>query len=324
MADQSDNLQPTIGELRGFSPGTIGGLSNLIMRSHTVLSAVLWCVLSPALSWAQAQLENPAHHSRVSGLRVISGWACQAETVTIRVNGGPAMRMFYGSERMDTLAVCGHHRTGFFFMVNWNLYDRGEHRVELLVDGVVAGVHTITVQHYGEEFMRGVEGSWRVEWPEPGTWTTFAWNEASQNVEIVAVEYQEAPEPEPDPPALAALRGRWHLRVPTFEVVRSWRVDTLVGTRSFQGSQTTESGDTITHTGGYLEDLNPRLVEAYGYDFYFSLEVTGAPYISCTIYIFSFVEQTTTEGMAWYYHNTGGRACGTGGTPRPASATVSR
>ena len=65
------------------------------MRRITVLSLVpvLFLFVLPIVSaqhvWAQATLENPQPGSFQSGIGVISGWACEAQTIEISFDGGP-------------------------------------------------------------------------------------------------------------------------------------------------------------------------------------------------------------------------------------------
>ena len=65
-------------------------------------------------------LENPGPASFQSGLGVISGWVCAADTVEIELNGVPH-EAAYGTERADTQGACGDSDNGFGLLFNWNL-----------------------------------------------------------------------------------------------------------------------------------------------------------------------------------------------------------
>ena len=87
-------------------------------------------------------LENPGPNSFQSGVGVISGWVCEADTVEIAIEtaAGEVMRLeaAYGTERLDTAAVrkdgtviCGDTDNGFGLAVQlepaggWRTYGRG-------------------------------------------------------------------------------------------------------------------------------------------------------------------------------------------------------
>ncbi len=52
-------------------------------------------VLSPP-GWA-ALIELPASGGTASGIGIVSGWKCEAGTLTVRFNGGNPLEMPYGS-----------------------------------------------------------------------------------------------------------------------------------------------------------------------------------------------------------------------------------
>ena len=61
-------------------------------------------------------LENPGAASFQSGIGLISGWTCDADEVEITLNGEP-QEAAYGTERLDTEAVCGDTDNGFGLLV---------------------------------------------------------------------------------------------------------------------------------------------------------------------------------------------------------------
>lgn len=144
------------------------------MSSLLRLCAVL-CALAPALAHA-AVLENPGNNQPYSGIGVISGWKCAATgPITVRIDGGPAIRMVYGSERGDTKEtpagepICGDTNNGFLAIFNWALLDAGEHTAVAYDNGVEFDRSTFEVGTLGEEFVTGARAEVRVEdFPSPG------------------------------------------------------------------------------------------------------------------------------------------------------------
>lgn len=141
-------------------------------------------------------LGNPRHNSSQSGIGLISGWVCEAETVEIEIDG-ESYQAAYGTERLDTAfaldgtMICGDTDNGFGLLVNWNRFGEGEHTVVAFVDGVELGRATITVTTLGEEFPKGLEGEYVLEgFPHPGTSVVVRWEESLQN--FVIIEYLPA------------------------------------------------------------------------------------------------------------------------------------
>ena len=57
-------------------------------------------------------LENPGLDSHQSGIRVVSGWVCNAEEIELEIGEtGPQMAA-YGTARVDTAATCGDTDNG--------------------------------------------------------------------------------------------------------------------------------------------------------------------------------------------------------------------
>ena len=133
-------------------------------------------------------LENPGPNSFQSGIGVLSGWVCEGAEVVIELNGAgqPAA---YGTERLDTLEMCGDTDNGFGLLFNWNLLGDGAHTVVALVDGMELGRATVQVTTLGVEFLRDVEGECVVEdFPMLGETVLLEWQQNSQNFVITDVE----------------------------------------------------------------------------------------------------------------------------------------
>ena len=135
-------------------------------------------------------LENPGADSFQSGIGVISGWVCEAETVEIEIEPeqGEVQRQpaAYGTERVDTEDDCGDTDNGFGLLFNWNLLGDGEHEVVALVDGIELDRATVTVTTLGKEFLREGTGTCTVEdFPTRDKTVTLAWQQTQQNFVIV-------------------------------------------------------------------------------------------------------------------------------------------
>ena len=129
-------------------------------------------------------LDNPQPDSPRSGISVLSGWLCAADSVTFEVDGEYTLEAAYGTERADTAGECetGQIKTGFGLLYNWNLLGPGEHTVSLVVDGVPLETFPISVTTLGEEFPRGVTGETTLEdFPTPGETVRLVWQESQQN-----------------------------------------------------------------------------------------------------------------------------------------------
>ena len=136
-------------------------------------------------------LGNPRHLSSQSGIGVVSGWVCEAETVEIEI-AGESYLAAYGTERLDTAyapdgtRICGDTDNGFGLLVNWNRFGEGEHTVVAFVDGVELGRATITVTTLGAEFPRGLEGEYVLDgFPDSESAVVIRWEESLQNFVII-------------------------------------------------------------------------------------------------------------------------------------------
>ena len=134
-------------------------------------------------------LENPGHNSFQSGVRVLSGWVCDADTVELEIGTAGRQVAAYGTERLDTAGACGDTDNGFGLLFNWNLLGEGEHDVVAYVDGIELGRATVRVTTLGQEFLRGVVGECMAEdFPMLGETVTLEWQQNSQNFVITEVE----------------------------------------------------------------------------------------------------------------------------------------
>ena len=141
----------------------------------------------------QAILGNPAPGSFQSGVGVLSGWVCEADTVELvfeTATGEPfTEEAGYGTERGDTEGVCGDTDNGFGLLFNWNRLGGGQHTVRAYADGEAFGHSTFTVTTLGEEFAEDLAQTHEIEdFPAEGQTTTVEWQRGQQNFVITAVQ----------------------------------------------------------------------------------------------------------------------------------------
>ena len=137
----------------------------------------------------EGYLENPGPNSFQSGIGVLSGWVCEADTVELAIGTAGRQVAAYGTERLDTEEACGDTANGFGLLFNWNLLGEGEHEVVAFVDGEELGRATVRVTTLGQEFVRGAEGECMVaDFPMTGETVTLEWQQNSQNFVIIETE----------------------------------------------------------------------------------------------------------------------------------------
>ena len=171
-------MNSDFGALRGLQPDDIEGAMALYG--------------GPGPDAVVGFLENPRHNSSQSGVGMVTGWVCEAETVEVEINDSPQPQIAaYGTERLDTEKDCGDTDNGFGLLLNWNRLGEGEHTITVFVDGQELGRSTITVTTLGEEFPKGLEGEFILDgFPHPGTSVVVRWEESLQN--FVIIEYVPA------------------------------------------------------------------------------------------------------------------------------------
>ncbi len=136
-----------------------------------------------------ASLESPQQGSFESGIGLIRGWVCDAETVEIQLNDEPRQQVAYGTTRNDTLIVCGRSDTGFGLTFNWNNIGAGTHPLVAFADGEEFGRAEFTVTTLGVPFLVGASGEYRLDgFPEQSRDINVRWSEAHQNFVIAGVE----------------------------------------------------------------------------------------------------------------------------------------
>ena len=135
------------------------------------------------------QLENPGPASYQSGIGVLSGWVCEATTVELELGALGRQTAAYGTERLDTLDVCGDADNGYGLLFNWNLLGDGEHAVVAYVDDVELGRAAVRVTTLGAEFVTGAAGACVVpDFPAAGRTVSLTWQQSRQNFGLVALD----------------------------------------------------------------------------------------------------------------------------------------
>ena len=148
--------------------------------------AVLGLVLAlSSVGWAD-RIEVPAQDSTVSGIGILSGWKCEAGTLTVRFNGEAPLEILYGSSRGDTLDVCGDSDNGYVLLVNYNLLGEGQHTAVVYDGGVEFDWVEFTVVTPGVEFLLGVSGAGTIRLSD-GQRARVEWSEGTQG--FVAREF---------------------------------------------------------------------------------------------------------------------------------------
>jgi hypothetical protein len=156
-------------------------------------------------------IENPSPDTFQSGIGLVSGWVCDASSVTFQIDGGAMIDAAYGTPRGDTAGICGDADNGFGLLINWNLLGDGPHTLEAFADGVEFGSAAFSVATLGVPFLRDVSGGYELpDFPEEGDSTVIAWQESSQNfvvTDTTATSNAAAPVGAPQAASLGVLEN---------------------------------------------------------------------------------------------------------------------
>lgn len=141
------------------------------------------------LSYAQGNLENPVAGATESGISVISGWHCSAQIISITVDGVDFGKAGSGTNRFDTEPVCGHYKTGFSRLYNWNVLEPGSHTINVYADGtLLSSRQFFTVRSAGQPFSTGlIKTTTALDFPAPGMTTQLEWREAKQEFVVTKI-----------------------------------------------------------------------------------------------------------------------------------------
>ena len=138
---------------------------------------------NPPSALSGVKLEAPSQGSHESGISLIRGWACEASSIEISIDGGTHQAIAYGSDRLDTESTCGDRNNGFGFTQNWNEVGDGTHNLRAYRDGVeFANVNFAVATVSRETYLTGLSRQFKfADFPETGQTTTAQWSESNQN-----------------------------------------------------------------------------------------------------------------------------------------------
>lgn len=158
---------------------------------------------------AQGYIENPAAASVESGIGIISGFHCTASEVDLRIDGKSIGSALVGSDRGDTASLCGKSKTGYSYLINFNIFTPGNHTVAAYSNGVKFDEKVFrTLQSGGTEFLTGVTKNIVVQdFPKTGVTSTLSWSQSKQSFTIVGSSGTATPPPTPTPIGIAKLYG---------------------------------------------------------------------------------------------------------------------
>ncbi|MCY4386624.1 MAG: ankyrin repeat domain-containing protein [Desulfurellaceae bacterium] len=164
---------------------------------HRQLMRCMVALLLTNMAAHAATLDVPAPHTTLSGIGVVHGWKCEAGKLTVRFDGGDPLPLAYGNARADTASVCGDTDNGFVSIMNWGNLGPGTHTAVVYDNGTEFDRSTFTVVTAGEAFLKDVEASCTIpDFPDLGDTGHFAWDQSTQHLELVEVEW--APPLTPD------------------------------------------------------------------------------------------------------------------------------
>ncbi|MCP5420098.1 MAG: hypothetical protein H6970_13885 [Gammaproteobacteria bacterium] len=143
------------------------------------------------LSYAQTFLESPTPGSFESGVSLIRGWVCEANSVEVVIDQGTdqerRLATAYPTRRQDTEGVCGDSDNGFGVTINWNNLGDGVHNLRALADNVEFANVDFVVTTLNGDFRTGLNGQFSLpDFPNVGNSTTVRWSEPHQNFVITS------------------------------------------------------------------------------------------------------------------------------------------
>lgn len=168
-----------------------------------ITSALLLILSANVFAATKGALENPSQGSYTSGIYMFSGWACDAELIEIVINGSSGLKAAYGTDRGDTVGICGDSDNGFGLLFNMANLGTGTHTAVAFADGLEIGRSTFNVKRLSTgEFLRDKQGfSIDPNFPTPGREVWLEWVQSAQNFLITA---------EIDTPDPLDISGGWY------------------------------------------------------------------------------------------------------------------
>ena len=138
-------------------------------------------------------LEVPASDATMSGIGLISGWACLGGTLEAEISdatgGVSTVALSHGTSRADTESVCGDRNNGFSATVNWSLFAAGPKTIRLLQNGAEVGAaRAFSVLPFDREFISGASGMCSIgDFPTAGESATVEWDEPQQRFVVTGI-----------------------------------------------------------------------------------------------------------------------------------------
>ena len=137
-------------------------------------------------------LEVPASGATMSGIGLISGWACLGGTLEAEISdatgGMRTVSLSHGTSRADTESVCGDRDNGFSATVNWSLFDAGAKTIRLIQNGEEVASRDFSTIAFGREFISGASGMCSVgDFPTAGESATVEWDETQQRFVVTGI-----------------------------------------------------------------------------------------------------------------------------------------
>lgn len=131
-------------------------------------------------------IETPMQDSLQSGIGIVRGWACDAESVELQFDNLPRQAVAYGDSRTDTIDVCGDEDNGYGFVVGWGNLGLGPHRMRTYIDGVEVADVEFVVVGLDDPFITGASGQYELDnFPNIGEVSTIEWSEPEQKFIII-------------------------------------------------------------------------------------------------------------------------------------------
>lgn len=165
-----------------------------------ILVLALSLASDPAFSQPRGNLENPRDGGYSSGIYLFSGWVCEAEVVEIYLDTGVRsdfVKAAYGTERNDTVGVCGDSDNGFGLLFNMAALTADSETILAIAyaDGQEFDRATFNVKRMSSgEFLRGAEAlSIEYNFPSEGREVWLEWSESAQNF-LITTE-RDTPDP---------------------------------------------------------------------------------------------------------------------------------
>lgn len=186
-------------ELSGVNWNRMGaGPHTLHLFSDGVEFASTRVVVRPEV---KGRLETPSAGSDESGIGLIGGWVCDADEVTVLIDGFPTLNAIYGSPRSDTRSECGDDSNGFGLVMNWGLLGDGRHSMTVFADGIKFGSATFSVKTFGTAFFKHASEDFRLSgFPDVSKDTIIRWSQPHQKFMTTAVVAATGPVEQPQTP----------------------------------------------------------------------------------------------------------------------------